>query len=94
MKSITAFSHNNILRLAISTCLLLAIPLVAMQFSEDVHWTIMDFIVAGGLLFGSGLAFILATRNVHDIRRRMAIGIAIFTLLFIVWVQLAVGIID
>ena len=29
---------------------ILLVPLIAMQFTEEVKWTLTDFIIAGGLL--------------------------------------------
>lgn len=38
--------------IALTTGLLLLVPLVAMQFTDEVDWGGGDFVVAGGLLFG------------------------------------------
>ena len=35
---------------------LLLIPAVAMRFTDDVVWTAMDFVFAGGVLISAGLA--------------------------------------
>lgn len=71
---------------------LLLLPLIAMQFTSEVVWTASDFITAGILLFGTGLAIELAIRKVTNPRNRFfAIG-AILFVLFLVWAELAVGI--
>lgn len=85
--------NKNILRLAIATAVLLMVPLVAMQFTKEVNWTLSDFVVAGVLLFGSGLTFELVSRRSANIVYRVAVGIAVATALFLVWSNLAVGII-
>ncbi len=77
--------------IALATGLILLIPLVAMQFSDEVVWTLFDFATAGALLSGTGLMFVLAARKV-DKRYRVAIGIALAAALLYVWVELAVGI--
>jgi protein-S-isoprenylcysteine O-methyltransferase Ste14 len=43
--------------------LLLLIPFLAMQFTSEVNWTLSDFLVAGVLLFGTGLLIELAFRK-------------------------------
>ena len=71
---------------------LLLIPLIAMQFSNEVNWTPLDFIVAGILLLGTGLIFELVMRKVTKTQHRIALCIAILAALLIVWAELAVGI--
>ena len=63
-----------------------------MQFTEEVNWSIGDFIVAGVLLLGTGLLFELIIRKVKEPKYRIAIYISILVLLFLVWAELAVGI--
>ena len=43
--------------------LLLLIPLVAMQFTSEVNWTLSDFVVGGMLLFGTGIICELVIRK-------------------------------
>lgn len=63
-----------------------------MQFTENVNWTLLDFIVAGALLLGAGLLCELVLRNVKTIKFRVAICIALLILFFLIWAELAVGI--
>ena len=69
---------------------ILMIPLVAMQFSEEVNWTLSDFVVAGALLLGTGLAYVVIASKVNK-RYRMAVGLALLFMLLWLWVELAVG---
>lgn len=85
--------HQPIAALAFMIALILLIPLLAMQFTNEVHWTLSDFIFAGGLLFGTGLMYILATRMTVNTAYRVAVGFALFTGLFLIWTNAAVGII-
>lgn len=71
--------------------LMLMVPLVAMQFTDEVVWTSSDFIIAGVLLFGAGLAYVLATANVNSSKRKIFIGVAIAVVFFLIWAELAVG---
>lgn len=90
--------YQPITRLATATAFLLLIPLIAMQFSSGVNWTLSDFIIAGILLFGTGFSYILITRilttqTANNTIYRIAIGFSLFTGLFLIWVNMAVGII-
>ncbi len=84
---------KNIIRIALVTALLLMIPLVAMQFTNEVVWKLGDFIVAGALLFGAGLTYELIARKMGSNTYKPAIGLAVATGLILVWANLAVGLI-
>ncbi|SMO53119.1 hypothetical protein [Gracilimonas mengyeensis] len=82
-----------VIYLAFITGIVLLIPLVAMQFTNEVVWTLSDFVIAGSLLFGTGLTFILATKTSENKMYRFAMGLALGSSLFLIWANLAVGII-
>lgn len=71
---------------------LLLMPLVAMQFTNEVDWKPFDFAVMGVLLFGTGLACELVIRKVKTVQYRVAICLGILLAFFLVWAELAVGI--
>lgn len=77
--------------IAAATCLLLAIPLIAMQFTIEVNWGILDFVLMGGLLFGAGSTFVLVARRAPR-RHWIPIGIVLAVVLLFIWVELAVGV--
>jgi hypothetical protein len=74
------------------TAFILAIPMVAMQFTNEVVWTLSDFITAGILLLSTGLAIELVIRNLKTGTLRTIVLIVILLVLFLIWVELAVGI--
>ena len=76
----------------ITVAFLLLIPLIAMQFTDEVKWTLLDFVVAGVLLISTGLIFDLVIKKVKNINYRIAISIALFIILLLIWAELAVGI--
>jgi hypothetical protein len=78
---------------ALSTICILLVPLLAMYFTDEVNWNWFDFLVAGILLFGAGLAYILISKISKRLVYWIAVGIAILAGLFLIWVNLAVGII-
>lgn len=84
---------QSITRIALATVLLLLIPLVAMQFTQEVVWTLSDFVVAGILLFGTGLTYVLVARQGGNTTYRVAVGVAVAAGLLLVWANLAVGLV-
>ncbi|MCX2839589.1 hypothetical protein OQ279_15690 [Salinimicrobium sp. MT39] len=71
---------------------LLLLPLLRMQFSQEVNWDLFDFIVAAILLYGTGLIIELILRKVKDSQKRLIICAIILGVLFLVWAELAVGV--
>lgn len=71
---------------------LLLIPLTAMQFTAEVNWTLLDFIVAGLLLMSTGLGIEFMLRKVSKTGHRILLFTLIMFALFLVWAELAVGI--
>jgi predicted membrane channel-forming protein YqfA (hemolysin III family) len=80
-------------RVMVVVAALLMVPLVAMQFSSEVNWSVFDFIVAGTLLAGTGVAYELVARRGSNFAYRAAVGLALGSALFLVWSNLAVGLI-
>lgn len=70
---------------------LLLIPLVAMQFTNEVNWDSTDFIVMGLLLLGTGGLCELVMRNVETIKNRILICGAVLLAFLLIWAELAVG---
>ena len=73
--------------------LVLLLPLLAMQVTDEVAWGPGDFALAGTLVVGAGLAFEGAARASGDRAYRIAAGVALTTALALVWLNLAVGLI-
>ena len=73
---------------------LLLLPLVAMQFTEEVSWTLADFAVAAALLGGAGVAYEIAARRIRNPGRRRLAAVAIVALVAVIWAQGAVGLFD
>ena len=89
----TALTKNpkKLLRIVFVTAFVLCLPFIAMQFSDEVVWSIGDFIVAGSLLFGAGILYeTIVAKNLNS-GFRFAVAIAVLTLLLLVWLSLAVG---
>ena len=76
-----------------AAALILLLPLVAMQFTDEVVWDVADFAVFGALLVGVGVTYELAARKTGNTAYRAAFGVALAAVFLLVWVNLAVGII-
>lgn len=75
-----------------AACLLL-LPLVAMQFTDEVAWTGGDFAFAAIVIGGSGLAFELAARAWPNRWSRLGFALALAGAFLLVWINAAVGLI-
>jgi undecaprenyl pyrophosphate phosphatase UppP len=84
---------KHVASVGIGIAAILAIPLIAMLFTDELQWTLFDFVIAGALLFVAGLTYGFAVSRARNPRDKVAIGIAVAAVLFIIWAQLAVGII-
>jgi hypothetical protein len=73
--------------------LILLLPLIAMQFTDEVAWDETDFAVLGAMLFGACGACELAARMTGTIAYRAAVGVAVVAAFILIWINLAVGII-
>lgn len=76
-----------------AAAMLLLLPFFAMQFTDEVNWVLGDFVVFGVMLLSVGLAFELALRVTVSSSFRAAAAIALATAFFLIWINLAVGII-
>ncbi|MFD2245555.1 hypothetical protein [Pontibacter ruber] len=79
--------------IVLTVALLLSIPLIAMQFTDEVNWGLFDFVVMGILLLGTGFLCELVLRKVHKTEDRIMLLAALLVMLFLIWAELAVGII-
>ncbi|MFE3871744.1 hypothetical protein ACFX5F_10985 [Flavobacterium sp. ZS1P70] len=84
--------NKRLVIIVLVIALLLLIPLIAMQFTEEVNWTLSDFIVAGVLLLVTSLLLDLVIRKVMKTPVRIALIMIILAILLLIWAELAVGI--
>ena len=76
-------AYRSAVRVALATAFILLLPLVAMQITDEVDWSLADFAFAGVLLGGTGLLLELAARKPGSIAYRAAaitIGVAAIAL--------------
>lgn len=72
--------------------LVLLIPFVAMQFTNEVNWSSSDFIIMGALLLTTGLACEWVIRKAKVLKYRILYCGIIILALMLIWAELAVGI--
>jgi len=84
--------NKRLIGILLSVGLLLLVPLIAMQFTNDVDWKLTDFVIMGTLLLGTGLTCEFVLRKVKKIEYRLLICGAVLVAFLLVWAELAVGI--
>lgn len=73
--------------------LMLLLPLLAMQVTDQVVWDVADFAISGAMLVCIGVTYELAARRTGNTAYRSAAGVALATAFILVWVNGAVGVI-
>lgn len=93
MNRVTELFHKRrIAFIGVSVLLLLCIPLIAMQLTDQVDWSLFDFVIMGALLFGVGLVANLILTKVKKRDYRDALLFVLAILFLLIWAELAVGI--
>jgi hypothetical protein len=85
--------YRSIVSLALATGAILLIPLIAMQFTDEVNWGLFDFIFAGVFIFGTGLTYKLVAKKKGNMIYRIAVGLSLGTAFLLIWINGAVGLI-
>ncbi len=84
--------NKRLTGILLTVAFILLIPLIAMQFTNEVNWGVFDFVVMGILLLGTGLVSELVLRNVKKSGYRFLLIAGMLVALFLIWAELAVGI--
>lgn len=72
---------------------LLLLPLVAMQFTNEVNWSVADFIIMGFLLTAAALLLRLVKSMGLSKKTKTSLILGVILLFLLVWGELAVGLI-
>lgn len=78
--------------IVLTVAILLSIPLIAMQFTEEVQWSLFDFIIMGVLLIITNLGIELVLRKFPKLQQRLLLIAVVLGAFFLIWTELAVGI--
>lgn len=90
-------NKNIAIRPAVGTGLLLVVPLVMSILDrnkpegEGWHWSPLDFVVMGVLLFGAGLTYEFFAHRLNKKAHRLVLGLVVLCVVLAIWVELAVG---
>ena len=71
---------------------LLLIPLIGMAITDEINWSLFDFIIMGSLLIFLSIGINFVSNRTKNLKNRyLYIGILVLIFTFI-WAELAVGI--
>ena len=71
---------------------LLFIPLIAMELTDQVSWTLFDFLIMSALLLSLGFGIELILRKNKSIQKRLVFIVLLILLFLATWAELAIGI--
>jgi len=71
---------------------ILLIPLIAMQLTNEVNWSLFDFIIMGAMLTITGLLGKIIFKKVKKYKHRVASYVVVAIIFLLIWAELAVGI--
>ena len=83
---------NRLLTILGIVIAILLIPLIAMQFTDEVNWQLTDFVIFGGLLLGVGFLIDMTLQKLKTSKYKTLIIFAIVLLFLLIWAELGVGI--
>jgi len=71
---------------------LLLIPLVAMQITNEMVWSMADFLLMGCLLFSLGIGIEFILRKNKPFKKKVFFASILIAIFMLVWAELAIGI--
>ena len=77
----------------LSPLLLLLIPALAMIWTDQVNWSLLDFCITGVLLLALGVTIRLIRRSLPN-RQKWVYILFVIVLFILLWAELGVGIFD
>jgi len=90
--SVTVLLFLNMSRRIFYPLLLLLIPFIGMAITDEINWSLFDFIIMGFLLISLSIGINFASNRIKNIKNRI-LYIGILVLIFmLIWAELAVGI--
>lgn len=81
-------SKKSVYIVFVTTLFVLLLPLIAMQFTQEVNWDVGDFIVAGALFVFFGYLYNVLTKASKNTIKNFLTGLLVLVLFIFVWVNL------
>ena len=85
------FLLNMMIKILPIVGLLLLIPLIAMQLTDEVNWSFFDFVIMGVMLFITALAIGIIIKMIKYSKYRNIFITMIVMIFLLIWVELGVG---
>jgi len=82
----------TLIKRTLSPLLLLLIPLFGSLFSNQVNWSLFDFIVMGFLMGLTGLSIHFTMEKVRNKTLRIVPIIFVLIIFLMIWAELAIGV--
>lgn len=83
--------YKTTFKIFLSVLSILLIPIIAMQFTDEINWGFIDFVVMGLLLFTTGLGLVLVSKKASK-KWRGLLSVILVLAFLLVWAELAVGV--
>ena len=83
---------NSLIWTLLIIVVILFIPLIAMQFTEEVNWKPFDFLIAALLLTFIGILINIAIKKISNFNYRILIILGLLIALVLIWIEIAVGV--
>ena len=85
------FLLNIMIRILQIVGLLLLIPMIAMQLTDEVNWSFFDFIIMGIMLSITGLALGIIIKKIKYHKYRNIFIVIIIMIFLFIWAEFGVG---
>ena len=82
---------NTFFGIVITVIIILLIPFVAMQITNEVNWSLFDFTVMGVLLFALAFTDEFILRKVKNKKHRIVFCGLLIIIVILLWIELSVG---
>ena len=84
-------NYKRPIGILVGILILLAIPAIAMQFSTEVNWSLVDFMVMAILLVGTAFMVELIFRKSKSRYSKLFLLLFLLITFVLIWAELAVG---